>query len=302
MTRAEYADFKRDFIEGAQEKLLKKVSAAEKALYNKVLDRFIDKLDLAEGRITDGQKNLTLVAAIDQIFAEFRKAGFIDIIRQFTGDMTSITQKNAEYFRIIGEATNKIPAATEVANKRLRKQLGINSKGSINKGGFLDRFINDKKTVRTVKNVVLKGIAGKVALKDMQEDLKVTIVGTDKVNGELTRHLNTYLMDTYQQHDRVAAAEFAEVIGLPAFIYSGGKIASSRCFCEKNNGKVFTNDEADKWVKDLNEDCGPIWNEAKDGAYTSERMGGYGCRHSKDYITASEAIRRRPELRAVLGR
>jgi hypothetical protein len=135
----------------------------------------------------------------------------------------------------------------------------------------------------------------------MQQDMKSLLVGDERTNGALTRYLNTNLLDTYQVHDRSAGKVFAAKIGLRAFIYAGGKIRDSRCFCSQNNGKVFTSDEADAWANELNAECGPIWNESVDGKYVGiERMGGYGCRHTPDWISAAEAIRRRPELVTVL--
>lgn len=301
MSRKEFAKLKAGFLEKQQKLLLKTVSVAEKALYKSILTKFIDELELNDGKIVSNGKNIELTTAIDKIFNSFNKTGYIDIIKQFTGDLTSITAKNAEYFRILGEAKDRIPKAEAKANDRLKKQLGLNEKGQIKKNGYLDKLISDKAVAKQIKKAIYKGIAGNVDLKTLQDDLKMVIEGNDKVNGALTRHLNTNLMDSYQAHDRISGNEFALSIELGAFFYGGGTIGTSRCFCNNNNGKVFTRDEAKKWKAKLNTECGPVWNEDKDGTYDPiERMGGYGCRHTPDWISNSEAIRRRPELKSKL--
>lgn len=297
MTRAQFAKYKIKFIQEQQEKILKKVSGAEKALYKAILEKFIDQLELTDGRVTSNGKNIELATAIDKIFNSFAKTGYVDIIKQFTGDLLGITKTNAEYFRILGEAKDRIPQAEAKANTRLKKQLGLNEKGQVKKNGYLDKLINDKSVAKSIKKAVYKGIAGNVDLESIQKDVKFIVEGNEKVNGVLTRYLNTNLMDAYQSHDRNTGSEFAIAIDLNAFIYSGGTIGTSRCFCETNNGNVFTRKEADKWKAKLNTDCGPIWNEDKDGTYHPiERMGGYGCRHSVDWISNAEAKRRRPDL------
>lgn len=300
MSRAEAAKLKAELIQYRQELILKKISVAEKALYNEVLDRLINELELSDGKITDGGNNISLVQAVDKIFKSFQGNQYIDIIRQFTGDMNLITAQNSEYFRIIGEAKNRIPISEEKANSRLRNQLGITARGTISKNGYLDKLINDKTVLKSIKKTVYSGIAGRVDLKIMQDDLKLVIEGNENVNGSLTRYLNQNLMDTYQAHDRTTGSEFAVSIGLNAAIYSGGLIGTSRCFCDNHNGKVYTRDEMQEWAGMVGDDCGPIWSD-KMGAYVPEiNAGGINCRHSIDWISNSEAIRRRPELRYAL--
>ena len=94
----------------------------------------------------------------------------------------------------------------------------------------------------------------------------------------------------FARHDRNVQKKYAERIGLRTFIYTGGLIQTSRDFCEDRNGKVFTIEEAEEW-KDLNWDGKPeIYNPLID-------LGGYNCRHFPAWISAKEAIRRRPDLK-----
>lgn len=293
MTRAEAAKAKAELIQAKQDLLLKSISQAEASLYTRILDQFIFELELTDGNVSSNGKNIELVNAVDKIYKAFQASDYVNIIESFTSDMYLITRKNSEYYRILGEAQAKIPEAEAAANANLEKQLGLNKNGSINKNGYLDRLIQDKTVLKSIKKTIYQGIAQNVALKDMKEMVSKKIEGTDKINGELTRYLNNNLLDTYQQHDATAGETFARSIGLEAFIYSGGLIGTSRCFCESRNGKVFTRVQAQKWVDLLNEDCGPIWNEGKDGNYDPIQMrGGYGCRHSIDWISDAEAARR----------
>jgi hypothetical protein len=93
--------------------------------------------------LLSGYKNLTITNVLNKIFDDFRAGGYTDIIRQFVGDMTSITAKNAEYFRIVQESNDKIFDAKKEANERLRRQLGITEKGQVQQSGYLDRLIKE---------------------------------------------------------------------------------------------------------------------------------------------------------------
>ena len=77
------------------------------------------------------------------------------------------------------------------------------------------------------------------------------------------------------------------------------QVRTSRPFCVKNNGKVFTTEEAQSWENTIGDKNGVQWNDDPYNPLTD--MGGFNCRHLPNFISNQEAISRRPELGNILG-
>ncbi len=94
----------------------------------------------------------------------------------------------------------------------------------------------------------------------------------------------------------------AKELGLQAYLYQGGLIKSSRLFCKKRDGKVFTDFEIARFgtVKDA---YGGYTNKAE-GVFSGKTepydpvvdLGGYGCRHGLSAIPNVLALRMRADL------
>lgn len=279
----------------------KKISALEKKIYTLIFDKIISELDKSEGRIETTSSNIDLAAKLDSIFREVQKSGYTNIIRAFSSDVNGILDNNGKYYEIVEKDNEKLKAVAEEVTQTMLKRVGITKDNKVVKDGYLDRLIKDETVKKAIKKKMLKSITSGDSYTDFNTKIKTMVEGTDKTNGEVKKYFNTFLFDTYTQLNRSASKSFAKKLGLQAFVYSGGKIESSRCFCDKNNGKVFTTDESKKWKDQLNEECGPIWNEDKDGVYDPlVEMGGYNCRHTPDFITDTLATRLRPDLAGVL--
>jgi hypothetical protein len=139
-------------------------------------------------------------------------------------------------------------------------------------------------------------------LKDYIKLLKVHITGTENIDGSLVKYYKGFAFDTYQQFDRVSNVEYAKELDLQAFIYEGGLIETSREFCIKRDGKVFTIDEAATWVND------PTLPKTKEERETGvviynplEDFGRFNCRHMIRYISNEIAIMLRPDLKTKLA-
>ena len=112
----------------------------------------------------------------------------------------------------------------------------------------------------------------------MKNDIRTFVVGNNDRLGGLQSQYNTFIYDTFQQIDRLESGIYAKEIGMEAFIYSGGKISTTRKFCCQRNGKIWTVDEAKKW-RNLNfQGKNKNYNPLVD-------LGGYNCRHSTQYIS-----------------
>lgn len=302
MTIRQAAIQRAKFIKVKRELLQKNITSIERKLFNSILDKLIKELDVADGRIVSNDKNINLTSALDQIVREFNTNEYAKVIRLFADDLLELQGLNRRYFQIIETDKARLGKISQDVNTILNHRLGITNDGKVIKDGYLDRLATDPRLKSKLKQLTYKFVTQGKSIDEFREKMKTLVQGNGKVNGELTKHMNRFAYDTYQQYDRTNGELWAKKLDLKAFLYNGGKIATSRGFCKIHNGKVYTVEEAQTWRNDLNEADGPIWDEDVDGRYNPFRdAGGYNCRHTLDWISNAMAVRLRPELAAQLA-
>jgi hypothetical protein len=298
MTRNELAKAKDDFIAKRQQALRRKVGAIEKRVLEAVFDAVVKRLKLDQGKVLSDADNKKLVNQIDRIIERAAGDELKALGEVINGDLSGIANANGRYFQTVAETTREnIVKIRDAAQQSIGKQLGFTESGKLKPGGYFDRLLTTKPLQSGVKKTLLKGLAANVPIAKLRKDLQTVISGNNKVDGTLTRYFEQSVTDTYNQYDRTINAGFAKKLNLRAAIYAGGTIQTTRCFCRENNGKVFTDDEIEQWKPVEDDECTPIWHDDL-GVYKPKiHLGGIRCRHSLDWISAREAIRRRPELR-----
>lgn len=296
MTRSQISDLKQDFIRQRQAFMKKNISAAEKKLYDQVYTKVIANLDLDGGSINSTGKNLTLASEVDSIYREFNKKEYVNILKQFSSDLSKVASLNGDYFRVVAdEATIKrFDSVKKEVKDFMAKRIGLNSKDEIVKGGYLDQLVSDESLKNSIKDKIIKGITNKKPVADLIKSLETTIIGNPNVDGGLVKHFNQNMHDTYNQFDRTTSMKYAERLDLQFFIYQGGKIKTSRPFCISRDNKCFTVQEAEKWGSLIGSDNGPM--AEKNDYNPLVDCGGFNCRHSLDYISNSLAKRYRPDM------
>lgn len=295
MTRDQVAILRRQFIKDREKVLKKRVSSAENKLYDSVFSKMISEMEVTGGRITSNGKNIDMANALDKIFRDFNKNEYFKVFQHFAKDLNDLQGLNNTYFSIVADDQKQFNTAKREVNSIMKKRIGITTEGGVKSGGYLDRLITDKTLSDKVKKATYRSVTSGVSLLDFTSRIKKLIVGSEKVNGGLQKHFSTFAYDTYAQYDRANQRLFAVKLDLKAFIYAGGLIQSSRKFCIKRNGQVYTTDEAQKWKNDP--DLIKVDGETYDPLID---CGGPNCRHSPNFISRSSAIRMRPDLEGKL--
>jgi hypothetical protein len=302
MTRTQLSDLKRNFIEDRQLNMKKTFTASEKRLYESIFEKIVNSFEVEDGNIVTSNKNLNATAEINAIFKQFNKSEYSNIIARFSNDLGKIVDLNSDYFRNIADETT--PERFNMVNKEVKSfmsnRIGLKASGEVASNSYLDRLIKDETFKNKIKDKLLRGVTNKVPMKKLVSDLQTTILGNDKVDGGLVQYFNQHIVDTYNQFDRTTSKIYAERLNMKYFVYQGGKIKTSRKFCLKHDGKCFTTDEAKKWEKQIGvkdskgKPIGPIADKSSYNPLVD--CGGYRCRHSLDFISASLAKKYRPDL------
>lgn len=228
--------------------------------------------------------NLTKAAQFDKVFDAFS-----DDIRR-TLELRLVPQVEIfydlakDYYTQLGFAN-----ATILANQIkpvIFAAVGLTETGKIVQGGIIDNLATMDAIRPRVKDLVTGAISAKTSLKKLQTDLKASILPSAKQDGALLRQYKVQAFDLFNQIHEIANKELAVELGLQYFIYQGSIITTSRAFCTRRAGKVFSTKDAKKWATD------PTLQIKNKATYDPLiHRGGYRCRHWIRYISEEAALK-----------
>lgn len=304
MTREQAAKIKSKFITEKQKALMKSTSAIEKVLLNKIFDQLFVMLGDGKTIVSDTGAELKISEVINKVFADFKKNENLKLINEIGDNMIAIATLNQNYFTTIAKNAKQLKKIYKEVDTNMKSRIGIDKNNQLASGGFLDSLLGDTK----LKNAVLAETRAAFGNKNVTTQtylnkIREVIVGNEQHMGALSSYYRGFVHDTYSQFNNEYADKVATRLELNAAVYEGGLINTSREFCIKKNGKVFTRAEIAAWKDDP--DLLMTKDEKKAGApidYVPHRdRGRWECRHDLNWIPDDEAIRMRPDLKGVLG-
>lgn len=288
------------YLDQRQRARLKDMGALERLLVVRLISELTHDLEEGDdGRIRSRRGSVTIGRSIDGIFDAVEKEGLPNLLAKMVGDMRGTLDFNAKYYqKLTSPKPDNYADIRKAVDAVMRRRLGLDPEYKVNPKGYLGELGRNKKAREEVKKLVAKAVAAGIPMAKLKKALAVKVAGTKKTPGVIERNLGGFVLDAYQVADAVTNREFAKRLDLKYFIYSGGLIETSREFCRKRNGKVFTTEEAEKWDEDATL---PKTKEERDSGVVSdynplEDRGRWNCRHRILYIPEEEAFRRRPEL------
>lgn len=279
-------------IAAAIGRLDKSVKALERELLDMILNDFLVKLDFKDGNLTASVSNLSRVTELDRLFERFFQLFVRGQLSEFASDLLKMWDLSKMYFDKTGhpaESIKKVASKVEIVQKR----IGVTPTGRLVKGGYLAELGQTAAVRQQLKNYVLNAINNKMSLADYTKGFRQLVVGNQNVDGALVKYYRQYAYDSFNQVHEVANQTFAEGLGLKYFIYEGSTINTSREFCRKRAGKVFSTDEAKKWKNDPD----LIEPSTRQSYNPLIERGRYNCRHFIRYISEELAFELRPDLK-----
>jgi predicted ABC-type ATPase len=286
-----------------QEAKFRQLRGIERLLFVRLVNELKGQLSEQNGRITSQKGSVALSKAIDAVFVAVTKQRLGDFAQGMADDMGTMLDMNARYYKaLVKPKKDPFDQITKSVDAKMRKRMGIGSKGDVQLGGFLSEAFQTQTARNEVNQLVSKAVAGGIPMRQLENQLRVRIKGTREAAGVLEKNLTGFVLDAYQIADSATNVEFADKLGLKFFIYSGGLIETSREFCRKRNNKVFTIEEATNtsngWATDPT--LPRTKEERESGVLTGyqplEDRGRWRCRHRLLFIPYEEAVRRRPDL------
>ncbi len=297
--RQELSKARLTYLDNREKLLQKRVDKLGLILFDKINKDFLNKLEISpDGKILNNAKNISSVAAINSIYDNFNKQNNIPVVKSFVNDLSGIGALNKNYFDNVTGLNTSV--SEKQATKVVNEQLGLNDKGGLVANGFVDKFIKDKAVADTIKKKTLKAITSGKGFQQLRQELQETVKGTkgQPNSGALHQYYRNNAYDTLTKVDRLYSDNMAKDLKLIYFYFSGGIIPTTRPFCKHNNGKIFNSIDFKKLTfKNLQIKYRPGIPDGKHSTWKPViDLGGYGCRHTKDYIPTKLALRRKADL------
>lgn len=270
-------------IDGDIAALEKDLKRLQEQLFEALVTEFLTGFAAENGSIKGTAANLARVAMIDRVFDRLKRSEMGKIVDGFAGRLNDLINAVADYFRI-DFALSTVNRISE-SNAAIHAVIGIKD-GKLVPGGYLDRLAQADELRNTLKNYMMTSITNRASLRDLTRGLSALVKGSPDTDGFLERYYRQYAYDTFNQVREMKNRQFAEGLNLKYFIYQGSVITTSRKFCRKRAGKVYTTEQAKKWKND------PDLIDKKTAATYNPLIerGRYNCRHWIDYISEETAM------------
>lgn len=285
------------FLEKVERDLRRKLSKAEQVLLTRVFEQVIQKMATDKGLIKPTAQNFTLLNELSRVYEQFRKEFIVKAVAELATSMLTGAEMSIQYFSAEVPGAN-VATIGETAKRVIRERMGITTKGQLVPGGYLHSLIEDV----TVRNELHKRMVqiidrGTSDIDGMRREVRAYLMppATTTVAepaGPVERQFARYTFDTLQRSDRSTNLVIANELGLPAATWTGGLIDTSRCLCQKLNGKTWTREEYEEIDKGE-------W-DGKNGSIFVD-AGGFECRHIQRWVGMGATLRKRPDLELVEG-
>ena len=219
--------------------------------YDKVVDEFMKEfgvLNIPDEFKTLTQANLETITALK--YQTFR--GFEDVAGRFLNVIGDEVYQSA----IAGKPFNETVKAIRGAINGVYQRSNEEAINRLTRYIDLNRYSSDPLKVARVKEA---------------RKILHTKYASDILGNNMRRYAGQIAHDSLMQFDGSFILSKAKEAGLNKFKYSGSLVTDSRDFCRRNQGRTFTQDEANK-----------EWQRSWSGKSSSDPFtarGGYRCRH-----------------------
>jgi len=275
-------------------KIGREASRLQDELFTMIIENYATKFSTAKGGgLKPSLLNIRFANSLDNIYDKFNRLYNDRFIKNYANSLLRITNFTEKYFSKFEVPQKKINSLIRSLDFTY-ESIGITKNGKLIKDGYLARLGRNEEVRMKLRKYTLNSVNAGKSMEDFTSGFKNIIKGTEDIDGRLSAYYRQYTYDTYNQLSEAQNLHMAEGMGLQAFIYSGTIIKTSRPFCEKRSGRVYTRDEAKRWNK-----IKPWAGAIKPLNFFINR-GGYNCRHDIAWISNELAIKLRPELKGKL--
>ena len=252
-----------------------------------IMEQWGPGLKLDNGKLVFTTGNIGKLQELSNLLNKVAGLEGEKLMKWFVDQTNKNADLNLKYFNTV--VPDKKPLAQKAyksAIERILSAFGYDGKNFI-KNGFLFDLTMTGDPIRKIKAEAIKAISSGQSYKDFAGNINNYIGGNKAANraGVIESHFRTNAYDTFQQVDRQIGNQMSDSLGLNYAMYAGGIMDTTREFCIKKVGKVFSRKEIQSWENESWE------GKPKSGYNPFTDLGGYNCTHTLDWISDGMAER-----------
>lgn len=259
-------------VEDAVDKFSEGVDSTQRMVMRKV-NAVIRDLEISNGAIKINRENLKLIRQLQEDLSKIViSPAYKKKLESFLSNFNKITSINDNYFSAFLPTYN---GSKQVFSTILSTSLN-NTKGSLLKSGI------DSVVINPIVSLVEQGITSGMFIEDLEEALRVEIIGDPdgtltgtKRQGRLLRYTKQITRDSLNQFSRNYVTAVSNEYKLEWYYYDGSVIQDTRRYCKERAGRYFHKKEVQKSARGRWSGKIPSTNRSTIFTY----CGGYNCRH-----------------------
>lgn len=282
---------KTDLIDSIIAAMEKKIGTAQDALLRKMIEDFVDKLDKNDdGTIKNSLANKRKINTLDKIYQQYLVNDGAEIVNAVVDNVGKIIDFNGRYYSLFSGKAELGNILSET-KQTIQDWLGIGRRGNLIENGYLYKLVKDQTVRDRIRNDVFKSVIAQRGYNEVKAGLRDYIKGNEEHTGALQQYYRGFVYDTFSVIDRSQALTFADKLKLNYAIYEGQKMKTSRAFCLKRKGKVFTREEISKF------DPSKEGTAIPDNYNPFLNLGSYNCIDHLSWIPYEVAVLLRKDLK-----
>lgn len=253
-------------LDSVPEQFLKKIPASEKEVYDQVVE-LLGRLQVRNGSFVISNANLAIAAQISELLrGVLLSSSYVEAVTEF-----------ARQFDVQQDVNNRL--FSSMFGNFTQTEM-MNSVVNLSKRNTIDLLLNrasDTDFVAPLREIIEQSVVNGAGYKETLTSIRNFIEGTEEKEGALLRYSSTYAHDAFAISDRSYTALASQELKAVWFLYSGGKIKTTRQFCLSRYNKYYHLKEVQAWG-----DLKP-WDGQIPGTNPStifSYAGGFRCQHS----------------------
>ncbi len=237
----------------------------------------VNGLDTVEGKLIFKASNVRRVQSGVLSFSGWLQNKLFDFGKWIANRFLSLFGINVSYFN---QVEKRQESAYDAAKRLVLLRWGWDvDKQKPVPGGFLQTAFNVQSVAETVGQRLMAGIGGGMDLKTFTKTFKQDFVSNAQTTGTVVKNFERVAQDSFQMFDRTVQNTVAADLGLGFALFAGTEIKTSRVWCKKRKGRIFSKAVIESWNSD-------VWEGKIPGTDVKETLGGYGCRDHLSWLSA----------------
>lgn len=226
--------------------------------FEKILDKILVKLAEFQIKGNFDINSIDSLIEIDKAIEQVLKdEGYYDNLKEYKKEFNSQLNEVVNTYKEFGAVKGDLQAFNKLAFENFYQKLAV--------------VVTDTNIKQPIKDALMQYIAAEGKYKDFKTTVK-EILSTNKIEGNIDTIAREYAF----QYKRAQGQILAKKFNVQYFKYKGTEKDTTREFCEKRIGNIYSKNEIESWAN-------LEWEGKIKGTNSSnifQVCGGWNCRHN----------------------